>query len=122
MNEKTVLVVDDDQDIRTAVGLALGIEGIHAVEAQDGADALERLKRLEPHPALVLLDMMMPGMCGNDVLRALRADPSFADVPVVVLSGDTAAVRNAIALGANGSMAKPIGIESLLETVRHYVR
>ncbi len=114
------MVVDDDADIRSVVGLALGTEGYETVEARDGLDALEQLRVAPHHPSLILLDIMMPRMNGTDVLRAIRADPSFADVPIVVLSGDTQAVRGAIELGANGSVGKPLGLDQLLAAVQRH--
>lgn len=80
-----VLVVDDEPDTRTLLLERLALAGIEASGAADGASALDAVRRLRP--ALVLLDLMMPGMDGWEVLRRLRADAATADLPVLVLTG-----------------------------------
>lgn len=113
------MLVDDDRDIREIVGLILQEEGYGTVDAGHGAEALELLRRGE-RPPLIILDMMMPVMSGADFLRCLKSDPELASIPVVVLSGDTAARRTAQSLGAEGCMSKPIDIEVLLDIAHRY--
>ena len=114
------MVVDDDADIRSVVGLALGTEGYETVEARDGLDALEQLRVAPHHPSLILLDIMMPRMNGTDVLRAIRADPSWGGGPLGGGGGGPPAVRGAIELGANGSVGKPLGLDQLLAAVQRH--
>src|SRR4051794_5777408 len=87
---RPVLVVDDDDDLREMIGIALGEKGYSAVGIGSGVAALEWL-RVTPAPALVLLDLKMPRLGGTSVLRALRSDPATARIPVVVISGDQVA-------------------------------
>lgn len=80
MNQRTtpyVLVVDDDEPIRTALRLILEEDGYGVIEAENGLDALGIL-RTDPRPLVVLLDLMMPKMTGVDLLRKIAADPALA--------------------------------------------
>jgi len=113
---RPVLVVDDDEDIREALQIALFAAGLAAETAGDGDEALARL-RCEPRPSLVILDLMMPRRSGADLLEALRADPELAAVPVVVLSGDHTAGASAMAAGATAFLVKPVDLVDLLATM-----
>ena len=84
MTNKLVLCADDDEDILSLVALRLERAGFDVVTAVDGEEAV-RLAR-ERHPALVVLDVMMPKQTGYEVLAALRAEPSLGDVKVILLS------------------------------------
>jgi PAS domain S-box-containing protein len=113
----TVLVVDDNADMRAYVaGLLAGRYRVQV--AVDGADALDRA-RADP-PALVLTDVMMPNLDGFGLLRALRADPTTADVPVVFLSaraGEEGIVEG-LEAGADDYLAKPFAAPELLARVK----
>lgn len=111
-----ILVVDDDDDIREAISAVLETSGYEPIEASSGADALEQLHR-HRRPSMILLDLMMPGISGADFMRALRADPALADIPVVILSGDTSVRETAVALGASASLPKPVDLDNLVSTV-----
>jgi CheY-like chemotaxis protein len=114
-----ILVVDDDEDIREILVLTLGEEGYRVVGVPDGLDALLRL-RTEAGALLILLDLMMPRLSGADFIRALRADPRLADIPVLIMSGDTEATQTAAALGASGCLTKPMDREELVAAVGQY--
>jgi CheY-like chemotaxis protein len=79
-----LLVVDDDESIRTTLAVILHRGGHEVACAADGKEALGKMR--EDPPDLVLLDLMMPGMGGWDVLAAMRENPRLADIPVVVLT------------------------------------
>ena len=80
-----VLVVDDDDDIRTIVRLSLSeVGGMEVEEAADGGSAVDAA--LDERPDLILLDVMMPGMDGVQTLAALRSHPSLSQIPVVFLT------------------------------------
>lgn len=119
MSEPTIMLVDDDDDIREIIGLILEGEGYRPITAADGLEAIDMLEHGE-HPKIILLDMMMPGLNGADFLRRVKARPSLADIPVVVMSGDTAARRTAESLGADGCVAKPVELETLLDIAHRY--
>ena len=112
-----VMVVDDDADIRDVIAMVLRTEGFEPLSACDGDDALSQL-RDGAAPRVILMDLMMPGMNGPQLLAALRANPATARIPVVILSGDAAALETARALGANGCLMKPIELDQI-STVLH---
>jgi DNA-binding response OmpR family regulator len=119
-----VLIVEDDPDTREMLATLLATEGFHAVGAEDGLEALHLLRtvrrRAPDVPCLVLLDLKMPRLSGNEFRRAQLGDPTVASVPVAVMSGATDLEQRAQALGAVASVAKPIDFEVLLEVVRRY--
>jgi two-component system response regulator MtrA len=107
-----VLVVEDEQPLRELVVVTLG-DDFDCEEVADGDAALERLRAAPPQ--LVLLDAMLPGRSGLDVLREMRADPNLKDVPVVVLSAwqQPQDVDAALAAGADRFLGKPFQVEEL---------
>src|SRR5689334_1420654 len=111
----TVMVVEDDALIRDMVIEILGGEGLIAVGARNGAEALRRLRQEHVEPALILLDLMMPVMSGWQFRLEQLRDPALAGIPVVVMSAsDDGAVP------AEGHVAKPFEIEALLDVVSRF--
>jgi CheY-like chemotaxis protein len=84
---KKILVVDDEDDIRRFLELVLGEKGYEVLTASSGEEALTRVQGVRPD--LVLLDIMMPGLDGWEVLELLKRDPATADIPVAILSART---------------------------------
>jgi CheY-like chemotaxis protein len=119
-----VLIVEDDPDVREMLAALLVTEGFHAVAAEDGLEALHLLRavrhRAPQIPCLILLDLMMPRLSGNEFRRAQLGDPTVASVPVAVMSGAVDLEQRAQALGAVATLAKPIDCEMLLKIVRRY--
>jgi two-component system phosphate regulon response regulator PhoB len=111
-------MVDDEDSIRTICRVNLETDGLTVVEAADGREALERLRRQQPE--LVLLDVMMPDVDGWQVAAELAADPATCDVPVVFLSARASREDKARAqeLGAVGYIVKPFDPVGLGATVR----
>lgn len=101
-----VLVVDDDPDLRVLAGVHLG-EGFDVIQAADGKECVA--KALSHQPDVILLDMMMPGMNGSEVLTALSSDPSTAEIPVIFLSalGTTEDRVKGLEKGAVDYITKP---------------
>jgi CheY-like chemotaxis protein len=114
-----VLVVDDDPDLREALRLILEAYGLTARVANDPQQALRWLSE-EALPAVVLLDMRMPGMSGEEFLWALQGLGLRGRVPVVVLSGDATARATAEAAGASEFLAKPVEVQELLATLMRW--
>ena len=118
-NKPTILVVDDDAPIVTLMRSLLREFGFDPVTATSGAEAIE-IARANP-PALVLLDKNMPGMNGADVARALRADPAFERLPILILSGEPMSSTELAELRADGAVMKPFDVTALVEQIRKYV-
>ena len=113
-----VLVADDDPDIRFILRANLEAEGMAVDEAPDGVQALALAAGLRPD--VLVLDVMMPGRDGLDVLAALRADPATADMPVLVLSakagdGD---IWEGWRAGADIYLTKPFEVDLVVKHVR----
>ena len=117
----TILVVDDEPDLREILVRLVGAVGHEVLSAPDGVAAIELVRARRP--ALVILDLMMPGTDGFDVLRAIRADPQVGSVPVVMYTAlsDRASKERAFALGAQGYLVKnEVGIKELRAMVEQY--
>lgn len=119
-----VLIVEDDPDTREMLAALLATEGFHTVSAEDGLEALHLLRtvrhRAPDVPCLVLLDLKMPRLSGNEFRRAQLGDPIVATVPIAVMSGAVDAEERAQTLGAVATLTKPIDIDVLLDVVRRY--
>jgi len=83
---KSILLVEDNPDVRELMGFVLRKEGYDVHEAENGKEALAQLETMQPPPCLLLLDLMMPVMTGPELLQALADQDKLADLPVVVLS------------------------------------
>jgi two-component system alkaline phosphatase synthesis response regulator PhoP len=115
-----VLLVDDDADIRDALGTALEMAGYEVWLAENGADALRMLAE-QPHPpAVIVLDLMMPVMDGRGFREAQLRDARLASVPLVVLSGHGEVAAHVPALRADAYCQKPIELKTLREVVARF--
>jgi CheY-like chemotaxis protein len=114
-----ILVVEDDEDIRSLLKDLLEPEGYVVDMAANGAAVRVCADSL---PALVLLDLMLPLIDGYEVSRRLRADPRTADVPIIILSASTRAWQAVSQIGADGYLEKPFDLTMLLRTVAAYAR
>lgn len=116
-SQPRILVVDDEQPLRELVIVTLG-DAYFYDEAADGDAALEQLSKRRYD--MVLLDVMMPGRSGIDVLREMRAEEATKDVPVIVMSAwqTSEDVESALEAGANSFLPKPFRAEELDATVR----
>jgi DNA-binding response OmpR family regulator len=115
-----ILVIDDDEDIRDIVALALDCMGYSVEVAADG-DVASRLLFEGFRPSLVLLDLMMPGMDGERLLATMRENSATADIPVVIMSGNRATPEKAAQLHADGYLMKPFDFDELARTVARVV-
>ena len=111
----TVLLVEDEEDLREMIRDALELNGYAVVAAKEGKEALEEIEHIES-VCLVLLDLLMPGMNGWDFFEKLRQRPKFADVPVVIHSS----VPDRAPQGVNRVIQKPLRLDGLLSVVREY--
>ncbi|WP_114967314.1 response regulator transcription factor [Alkalilacustris brevis] len=115
---KRVLVIEDEPNIVEAISFILSRDGWEVASHSDGADALAVIGAAKPD--LLILDVMLPGRSGFDILRALRASGENADLPVLLLTakGQTRDRELAAQFGANRFMTKPFSNREVLETVR----
>ncbi|HEX8915346.1 MAG TPA: response regulator [Humisphaera sp.] len=114
----SVLVVDDHPAIRAALARLLSLSGYNVRSASSGPEAIDAVRRLAPEVAI--LDVMMPGMCGLEVLAAIRGDPASAGVRVIFYSAadDPLVRREAARLGADDYLVKcRAGLNDLLASV-----
>lgn len=113
----TILVAEDDSDLRELLWLNLRLAGHHVLTACDGEEALRAIAGACPD--LIVLDVMMPGHDGISVLRSVRADPATAQVPVIVLSAKAAQdeIWHGWAAGADHYLTKPARISAVVELV-----
>lgn len=118
MNAGTILIVEDNDDVRMSLADALSLEGYLIHEACNGAEALRLLATI-PAPGLVILDNMMPVMDGPHFYRRFREVPEFAEVPVLIFS---ASVVRADFPGASGFLKKPADLEAILELIQKFSR
>lgn len=122
MSKATILVVDDEEDIRELVALNLDREGYTVLTCETGEQALALARAKEPD--LVLLDLMLPGIDGLEVCKRLKADPARRRVPVVMLTakGEESDIVAGLELGADDYVTKPFSGKVLVARVRRLLR
>jgi CheY-like chemotaxis protein len=113
MAPRPVLVVDDDPDIRETLRFVLEDAGFPVYCAENGKEALEVLAAAERLPGLILLDLMMPVMSGDEMLRALKAVHALAQIPVTIVTASGAPMPPL----ASGLLKKPVDLDVLLRIV-----
>jgi DNA-binding response OmpR family regulator len=116
MSKPRVLLIDDDEDVRHMTRVSLGFEGFEVAEASDGTTGIAMAR--DQRPDAIILDVMMPGRDGIDVLRELREDATFAEVPVVILTAKAGAEHEGWNAGATGYLTKPFTGTALAATIR----
>jgi CheY-like chemotaxis protein len=119
LSARTVLVVDDDLEIVDFLEAALQGRGYKVLVAVDGG-ALDAAQAGQPD--LILLDLMMPGMDGIEVSRRLRADPTTAKIPIVVMSANERLRNPSMILAVDGRLPKPFELDDLYATVARWVQ
>jgi CheY-like chemotaxis protein len=118
MAAELILIVEDHEKNRKLVRDVLQAKGYRTVEAETGEDGLRMARELRP--ALVLMDIQLPGMDGIEAFRQLRSDPATRSIPVlaVTASAMTHSRQQILAAGFDGYQSKPINVKEFLEAVR----
>ncbi|WP_029462440.1 response regulator transcription factor [Serpentinimonas barnesii] len=122
MNQKTLLIVDDEPNILLSLEFLMKREGYQVHLARDGVEALEAIAALRPD--LVLLDVMMPRKTGFEVCQEVRANEALKSTRILMLTakGRDTDVAKGLALGADAYMTKPFSTKELVEKVRQMLQ
>lgn len=120
--DRTILAVDDSATVRKFISVALSMQGFEVVTACDGMDALEKLP--DQQVDLVITDLNMPNMDGFELIKALRENPNYRDLPVIILTSlnDEESKGRSARVGANSYIVKPFSLEKIRYEVSKYVR
>ena len=118
MANELVLIVEDNPKNLKLVRDTLQVKGYRTIEAGTGELGVQLAR--EQHPALVLMDIQLPGISGVEAFRQLRADPATRGIPVIAVTASVMAQerQKVMAAGFDGFQGKPISVRELLETVR----
>lgn len=120
--QTTVLVIEDEEDIRELIRYNLEREGLRVIEAETGEDGLVQARKQKPD--LILLDLMLPGIQGLEVCRRIRGREETADVPLIIVSarGEEPDVVTGLEMGADDFVAKPFSPRELVARIRSVLR
>ncbi|MDR2075771.1 MAG: response regulator transcription factor [Desulfovibrio sp.] len=122
MTQQTILLVEDEKDIRDLLALHLQREGFAVLEAGDGLQAVDLARKRKPD--LILLDLMLPGLDGLGVSKALQRDPGTASIPILMLTARGEEVDRIVGLelGAADYVVKPFSLREVLLRIRAVLR
>jgi two-component system phosphate regulon response regulator PhoB len=117
-----ILVAEDEDDVRELIARNLKAAGFTVLKADDGGEAIDKARK--ESPALLVLDIMMPGMTGLEVCKALRGDPLTAKLPILVLTAKAEEVDRVLGLelGADDYMTKPFSPRELVLRIKSILR
>jgi two-component system, OmpR family, alkaline phosphatase synthesis response regulator PhoP len=116
-HKKRILVVEDDKDINRTLSLRLEMEGFDVISAHEGYEGYYRAKTQEPN--LIILDLKLPGLPGEEICRELRKDKKQASLPIIMLTAKDTDVDKIIGrvIGASQYMSKPFDMDELLRKI-----
>ena len=117
-DKKTILIVEDNSDIRRLMALSLERAGYEVVEAETGLGAIGRANAT--HPDLITMDLGLPDITGDEVIARLKADPATKQIPVIVITAyfkSAPVVESALAAGACEVLSKPVALRTLEDTL-----
>ena len=119
----TILIVDDEADIRSTVEFNLSREGFRTVTAGLGREAVERANDT-PRPDLIVLDLMLPDISGTEVCRQLRQSPKTRNIPILMLTAKTDPIDRVVGfeVGADDYVTKPFSVRELVLRVKAILR
>jgi two-component system alkaline phosphatase synthesis response regulator PhoP len=119
MEQKKILIADDNENIREALTYLLEDEGYRLTLAKDGAETLKKVREIRPD--ILFLDIMMPEINGYDVCRAIKSDPALKDVYVIMLTakGQVAEQERGKEVGADEYIVKPFSPMEILTKIKN---
>jgi len=114
---KTVLIIEDEEDAAELFAEMMRVSGFRVLKTSNSSPVLSMITVEKPD--VIILDIMMPEISGLDILRQMRHDPEFANIPVVVVSAKSmpADIKNGMEAGASTYLTKPVGFLDLKEAV-----
>mgnify|MGYP003402210060 FL=1 len=117
MSNKTVLIIEDEGDAAELFAEMMRVSGFRVLKVSNSAPAIDLIATEKPD--LIILDIMMPGISGLDILHHVYHDPSLTNIPVVVVSakGTPADIKRGLEAGAKIYLTKPVGFQELKEAV-----
>jgi len=118
--DKTILIVEDDADLRNALAEVLEDGDYKPLRAENGVAALEELRTAQQPPCVILLDVMMPIMDGRTFRAVQQRDPALSGIPVIVLSAHADAQAAAAQMDAQGYLTKPVDLGTLMDVVERF--
>ena len=117
---KTVLIVEDEKDIREMLRISFSMFGYQTEVAANGQEALDKLTQMKSPPCMIFLDIMMPVMSGPQFCARRKEDPRLAEIPIIILTADDHAKRKAADLGVNEGLTKPVSLTDLRAVASKY--
>jgi len=122
VSKSTILVVEDEEDLRDIIIYNLGRDGFQTIGVETGEQGLEQAIKLNPN--LIILDLMLPGMSGLDVCKQIKLDRNMQSMPIIIISakGEEADIVSGLELGADDYITKPFSPRILLARVRAVLR
>ncbi|MBI5464517.1 MAG: response regulator [Ignavibacteriales bacterium] len=121
MAKNSILVVDDSATVRKFVSVSLSMQGFNVVTASDGMDALEKMTSADID--LIITDLNMPNMDGFQLLKTLRENETYKELPVIILTSltDNISKEKGSTLGANSFVNKPFSLEKIQYEVAKFL-
>lgn len=115
---KKILVVDDDSSILEALKIGIESEGHDVLAISEGDEAYSSASEYKPD--LILMDLLLSGRDGQDIIKELRSKKETKNIPIVMLSAHPSADKSAIKSGADAFLAKPFEFEELIKTINSF--
>ena len=116
----SILIIEDEANIRKLISVNLVARGYNVIEAEDGQEGLARLR--DASPSMLLLDLKLPGMSGWDILQIMTEDPAYHPIPVIIITASLGNINPDYVLYKNKNLRKilkkPINIQELTNEVR----
>ncbi|MCD6163493.1 MAG: response regulator [candidate division Zixibacteria bacterium] len=124
MNENLIMVVDDSPTVVKFVSFALRSSGCKVVTACDGMDAIEKMSSLEKEVDLIITDLNMPNVDGYELIKTVRENPAYTNVPIIILSSEEEEKDKKLGtkVGASSYLVKPFKPPVLMAEVSKYLK